>query len=193
MFFSALAGLTTASPQRCAAEPGTTWRVFKDKGAAYDLDQLPTGRPRRAHAGAPLFGLTAHTRQVWSPGVDRCLRRSELAASMGIPSHLALAIEYGMTEVSFDHLSRSAAARLIGKGMSIPCVGAILVWCSGHCIPEVVDLPATLSDPEVSPSKIQAIPPPSPAHIVGCCSTAATTGANISHFATDMVLVAATL
>ena len=72
-------------------------RGFKDHDSIYDLDQLPRGRPRRARAGCPLFGLTAHTRNAWSPRMDRCLRCAELAAFMAIPSDPALACVYGMT------------------------------------------------------------------------------------------------
>ena len=64
-------------------------RKFRDRDGAYDLDQLPDGRPRYVAAGRPLFGLTAHTRMVWSPAADRCLRRSELAAAKGVPCHPA--------------------------------------------------------------------------------------------------------
>ena len=101
-------------------------RVFKNQEGVYDLDQLPRGRPRRARAGCSLCGLIAHTRNVWSPAEGRTLRRSELAAAMGIPAHTALASTYGIQPLEFDRLSRSAAARLIGNGMSVPCVGAIM-------------------------------------------------------------------
>ena len=96
-------------------------RVFGDELGVYDLDQLPEGRPRYAKHGAPLFGLTAHTRMVWSPKLGRCMRRSELAAAMGLPAHPALGCTYGMHPLFFDNLSRSAAARLIGNGMCVPC------------------------------------------------------------------------
>ena len=83
---------------------------FRDRHGAYDLDQLPDGRPRYVAAGRPLFGLTAHTRMVWSPEANRSLRRSELAAAMGVPCHPALSIAYGLPPLSFYHLSRSAAS-----------------------------------------------------------------------------------
>ena len=105
-------------------------RVFGDRLGVYDLDQLPRGRPRYAQAGSPLFGLTAHTRNVWSPAANRCLRRGELAAAMGIPCHPALAAVYGMPALSFDQLSRSAAARLIVNGMSV-C--RLLQLARSHC------------------------------------------------------------
>ena len=47
------------------------------------------------------------------------MRRSELAAAMGLPAHPALGCTYGMHPLFFDHLSRSAAARLIGNGMCV--------------------------------------------------------------------------
>ena len=117
---------------------------FRDRDGAYDLDQLPDGRPRHVAAGRPLVGLTAHTRMVWSPNANRCLRRSELAAVMGVPCHPALSIAYGLPPLSFDHLSRSAAARLIGNGMCVPCVGSVMHWCSVFCSPDVVDVPRSL-------------------------------------------------
>lgn len=105
-------------------------RVFCDRASAYDLDQLPLGRPRRAMAGCRMFGLTAHTRNVWSPSEGRCLRRSELAAAIGMPSHRALGAAYGMVPISFEHFSRSGAARLFGNGMSVSCVGTVMIWCA---------------------------------------------------------------
>ena len=102
-------------------------RIFGDSGAIYDLDQTPTGRPRLARSGSALFTLTAHTRLAWCPEEGRALRRSELAAAQGLPSHPALACAPGIGTVDFDRYSRSCAARLIGNGMSLPCIGSILV------------------------------------------------------------------
>ena len=119
-------------------------RVFGDRHGVYDLDQLPRGRPRYTQANCPLFGLTAHTRNVWSPAANRCLRRGELAAAMGIPCHPALAASYGIAPLSFDHFSRSAAARLIGNGMSVPCVGSIMIWCAAFCVSPALDVPRNL-------------------------------------------------
>ena len=90
---------------------------FRDQDGAYDLDQLSAGCPRYVAAGLLLFGLTAHTSMVWSPSVDRRLRRSELPAAMRVPCHLVPSISYGLPPMSFDHLSRSAAATLIGMVM----------------------------------------------------------------------------
>ena len=132
-------------------------RVFKDKLSIYDLDQLPRGRPRRARPGAPLFGLTAHTRNCWSHAFGRSLRRDELAASMGLPSHPALSSRYGMQHISFEGLSRSAAGRLIGNGMSVPCIGSILTWCAAHTIPDVVLIPAGLPITDTDPCLSRAV------------------------------------
>ena len=103
--------------------------VFGDTDAIYDLDQLPRGRPRLARKDCPLFTLTAHTRLAWSPTENRCLRRAELGAAMGLPTHPGIACSYGTKVLSFDHLSRSAAGRLIGNGMSLSSVGAVIAWC----------------------------------------------------------------
>ena len=123
---------------------------FCDRDGAYDLDQLPDGRPRYVAAGRPLFGLTAHTRMVWSPAVNRFLRRSELAAAMEIPCHPALSIAYGLPPLSFDYLFRSAAARLIGNGMCVPCVGSVMHWCAVFCTADVIDFPRALSYSQAS-------------------------------------------
>ena len=106
--------------------------VFQDSTAVYDLDQLPTGRPRKAAAGSPLFILTEHTRLVWSPTEKRCLRRAELGAAMCLPAHAAIATRYGSHVVTFESLSRSAAAQMVGNGMSLPSVGSVVAWCCAY-------------------------------------------------------------
>ena len=127
---------------------------FNEKAGAYDLDQCCW---RLCCWGRPLFGLTAHTRMVWSPSADRCLRRSELAAAMGVPCHPALSIAYGLPAMSFDHLSRSAAARLCCNGMCVPCVGSVMHWCSVFCSADFGDIPSTLADPIVEvPGKLKS-------------------------------------
>ena len=113
--------------------------AFNDGSAIYDLDQTPLGRPRVARQGQPLFTLTAHTRMAWAPAEGRCLRRAELGAAMGLPTHEALACRYGTSVLQFDHLSRSCAARLIGNGMSLPCVGCVMLWCCAYVVPSVGD------------------------------------------------------
>ena len=131
-------------------------KVFRDRASAYDLDQLPRGRPRRSKAGDPLFALTAHTRNVWSPAEGRRLRRNELAAAMGMPADPALAMIYGMVPLQLEGLSRSAAARLVGNGMSVPCVGAVMWWCAVYCSPAVVAIPGELAA-RVSKEQIDAV------------------------------------
>ena len=78
--------------------------VFDDQLGVYDIDQMPTGRPRYARSGSALFSLTAHTRLVWAPSMERCLRRRELGAAMGLPTAPALACAYGMPCVTMEHL-----------------------------------------------------------------------------------------
>ena len=65
---------------------------------------------------------------------------------MGIPCHPAMSTAYGLPPLSFDHLSRSAAARLIGNGMCVPCVGSVMHWCSVYCSADVVDIPRAMID-----------------------------------------------
>ena len=60
---------------------------------------------------------------------------------MGVPCHPALATSYGLPPLSFYHLSRSAAARLIGNGMCVPCVGSVMHWCAVFCVVDVLDVP----------------------------------------------------
>ena len=147
---SALAVLTIASRYQLPSVQRDTCRSSEtDRDGAYDLDQLPDGRPRYVAAGRPLFGLTAHMRMVWSPSVDRGLHRSELAATMGVPCHPALSIAYGLPPMSFDHLSRSAAAILIGNGMVVPCFGSVMHWCAVFCLADVVVVPRGLNDSSV--------------------------------------------
>ena len=122
-------------------------RIFGDSGAIYDLDQTPTGRPRLARSGLALFTLTAHTRLAWCPEEGRALRRNELAAAQGLPSNPALACALGIGTIDFDRYSRSCAARLIGNGMSLPCIGSILFWCSRWISPSTCEIPPTVVGP----------------------------------------------
>ena len=114
---------------------------FSFTSGIYDLDQLPLGRPRHALDGTPLFTLTSHTRLAWSPGMPRCLRRNELALGMGLPSHPAVGCIYGSPVLNFEGLSRSKSARLVGNGMSVPCVGSVLAWCAALLEPSFGPVP----------------------------------------------------
>ena len=75
---------------------------------------------------------------------------------MGLPSHPALSSIYGMQHVSFEGFSRSAAGRLIGNGMSVPCIGAILAWCGAYVTPDIVERQRELvllgDNPEIAPN-----------------------------------------
>ena len=64
---------------------------------------------------------------------------------MGIPSHPAFAGIYGTQVVAFENHSRNAACRLIGNGMSVPCVGSIMIWCSSYCSPYIDSIPMPIS------------------------------------------------
>ena len=64
------------------------------------------GRPRYVAAGCLLFGLTTHAWMVWSLAADQCLCRNKLAATMGVPCHLVFSIDYGLSTLSLDFLSR---------------------------------------------------------------------------------------
>ena len=64
---------------------------------------------------------------------------------MGLPVDSSLAYLYGMQELSFEHLSRGASGRLIGNGMSIPCVGAVMFWCHAYCRPYITTIPKTVT------------------------------------------------
>ena len=59
--------------------------------------------------------FSQHTPDTWCPAMNRCLRRSELGAAMGLPTHPALSCTYGMQHIFFEHLSRSAPGRLNRK------------------------------------------------------------------------------
>ena len=112
-------------------------RTFGEIGAVYDLDQLPHGRPRRSRPGEPLFTLTAHTRLAWCAEEGRALRRNELALGQGLRSHSALGCVLGSSVLDFEGYSRSCAARLIRNGMALPCIGAVLYWCSVYVAPSL--------------------------------------------------------
>ena len=87
--------------------------VFGDRGSIYDLDRLPRGRPRKAARDNALFTLTAHTRLTWCSEEGRALRRNELAAGQGLPSHPALACALGTQTLDFESYRRSRAAKMV--------------------------------------------------------------------------------
>ena len=88
-------------------------RLFGDRHGVYDLNQMPRGRPRRARAGCAFVWLTAHARNVWSPAEGRRLRRSEVAAAMGVPCHPALAAAYGVAPLSLLTICQGAQLRVL--------------------------------------------------------------------------------
>ena len=109
-------------------------QAFRDRAGVFDLDPLPDGRPRYAAAGRPLFGLTAHMRMVWSPAADLCLRRSELAAAMGVPCHPALSISYGLLPLSLSiylgaPLQGSSGTGCASLALAPSCTGALFSAC----------------------------------------------------------------
>ena len=120
-------------------------KLFSGASGIYDLDQLPYGRPRHAKDGQPLFTLTAHTRLAWAPAEARCLRRNELALAMGLPSCTAVGSVYGSPVLDFEGLSRSKCGRLVGNGMSVPCVGSVLAWCAAWVEPSAGPLPRSVT------------------------------------------------
>ena len=63
---------------------------------------------------------------------------------MCLPTHAAIATRYGSHVVTFESLSRSAAARMIGNGMCLPSVGSVVAWCCAYITPTAGDVPACI-------------------------------------------------
>ncbi len=58
----------------------------------------------------------------------RFATKTELGLMQGLPTLRTLAKSWNFRFVDFAAFSRSAAGKLIGNGMHVQCVGAILVW-----------------------------------------------------------------
>ena len=78
-------------------------------------------------------------------------------------------IGFGLPPLSFDHLSRSAAARLIGNEMCVPCVGSVMHWCAVFCATDLIDVPRALNDSHAPLAGNVAIPFSSDEVDSGCC------------------------
>ena len=113
--------------------------------------------------------ITAHTRVVWCPAEGRSLHRSELAASQGVATHPALASCYGSPVIGFDHLSRSRAAHMIGNGMCLPCVGAVIYWALSKTSLSLGPIPMGITATSGSPIPGGQRMGNDPGHM--CCTT----------------------
>ena len=129
-------------------------KTFGFPDGFYDLSQNPSFRPRACTGSEPLFTLTTSTGIVWSVAEARCMSATELAAAQGLPSHPSLACALGTQRLDFSCLKRGTWSRMVGNGMSVACVGAVLAWVNTYAVTTCGDVPRAPTVP--SQDKAQA-------------------------------------
>ncbi len=93
-----------------------------------DLSPTATKRPRVPYACGHAPVLTSTCSSLFWLQAHRFATKTELGLMQGLPTLHSLARSWNFRFVDFTNFSRSAAGKLIGNGMHVQCVGAVLVW-----------------------------------------------------------------
>ena len=101
--------------------------VFPD-ALCCDLSQTATKPPRVLNACGHAPVLSSTCGSLFWLKAHRFATETGLGLMQGLPTLRSLAGSWNFRFVDFASFSRSAAGKLIGNGMHVQCVGAVLVW-----------------------------------------------------------------